>query len=138
VRKQWEERDDGCWVWSGYIKKDGYANSTRMINGKRPLAHRLVYEMLVGPIPEGMSLDHLCRNRACVNPAHLEPVTLQENILRGEGLAAENARKTHCKRGHPFSEKNTYLYRGLRHCRVCKNLADTRTWADRKARRARV
>ena len=132
MRKQWTYSEDGCWLWSGYVQKSGYASYTKMVDGKRPLAHRFTYEALVGPIPEGMVLDHLCRNRACVNPSHLEPVSMQENILRGEGFAATNAQKTHCKHGHPFDDENTWVYRGLRHCRTC------RREADRKRVRVRV
>jgi hypothetical protein len=87
------------------------------------MVHRWVYEQLVGPIPAGLVLDHLCRNPACVRPMHLEPVTQQENILRGQGLAAANAVKTECSRGHPYTEANTYRRPdGYRDCRECVNL----------------
>jgi hypothetical protein len=78
-------------------------------------AHRYVYERLVGPIPAGMTLDHLCRNRACVNPAHLEPVTGPENTRRAVAL------QTHCLRGHPLSGPNLYCRNGRRHCRECRS-----------------
>jgi hypothetical protein len=108
------DRSDGCWVWNGAPMNTGYGQY------RNRLAHRLVYELLVGPIPESLTLDHLCRNRICVNPAHLEPVTFKENVLRGESLPARNARKTHCPQGHPYDEENTYVSpRGWRQCRTC-------------------
>ena len=93
-----------CWVWKGAPIKNGYGQYRR--KGTRSCyVHRLVYEALVGPIPEGKFLDHLCRNRLCVNPGHLEIVTNRENVLRGVGPTAVNAQKTHCKRGHPLRER---------------------------------
>jgi hypothetical protein len=108
---------NGCWLWTG-AKTRGYGSAS--FDGRRYRAHRLTYELLVGPIPEGLTLDHLCRVTACVNPAHLEPVTQKENIRRGE--TGENMRsKTHCPMGHPFDEKNTYLDpKGHRRCRECR------------------
>ena len=92
---------------------------------KSMLAHRFSYELLVGPIAPGLELDHLCRVRACCNPAHLEPVTPLENFRRGYAIAAINARKTHCKHGHEFSPENTYVYTGKqgtsRICRECRS-----------------
>jgi hypothetical protein len=116
----WEkvEKTDSCWKWKAYISAEGYGMFTR-INGGPICAHRYTYLALRGPIPEGFHLDHLCRNRWCVNPFHLEAVTRKENILRGVGFAAINARKTHCVRGHAFTSENTYLHRGERHCRKC-------------------
>lgn len=84
------------------------------------LAHRVAYEMLVGPIPEGKQLDHLCRQRTCWNPAHLEVVTGRENTLRGVGRTAVNAAKTHCSRGHELAGDNLYVHDGQRKCRACK------------------
>ncbi len=79
-----------------------------------------MYEQLVGPIPPGLHLDHLCRNTSCVNPDHLEPVTVAENVLRGVGITAQNAQRTHCRRGHKFTAQNTYRHGGKRHCRICR------------------
>lgn len=109
-----------CWVWTGYIgRPDGYGRLT--IAGTGFLTHRLSYTFRVGPIPVGLTLDHLCRNRACLRPDHLEPVTLTENTLRGVGPTAERARKTVCVRGHDLMDaKNVYVEkRGYRHCRTC-------------------
>lgn len=88
-------------------------------------AHRWAYEHFVGPIADGLVLDHLCRNTSCVNPRHLEPVTQQENVLRGSAPAAINAAKSHCVNGHEFTAENTYLRpNGWRICRICRALAD--------------
>jgi hypothetical protein len=95
-----------CWLWTGSVMPRGYGKVT--IAKRRLLAHRIAYEAFVGPIPEGLTLDHLCRVRRCVNPGHLEPVTVRENTLRSPvAPAAINARKTHCVHGHEFSPENT-------------------------------
>jgi hypothetical protein len=110
--------ETGCWNWVGY-KGHGYGYMTRG-GGKRGSmrVHRWSWEQVHGPIPEGLVPDHLCRNRACANPAHLELVTQGENILRGIGVAAVQARKTHCIRGHDLSAG--YITPGRRRCRVCR------------------
>jgi len=120
VRKQ----EDGCWIWlAGKTggkggESGGYGLTVR--NGVRIYAHCFAYEELEGPVPEGMELDHTCRNHACVNPEHLELVTHRENILRGLSPAANRAKQTHCKYGHAFDNKNTYVYKdGTRRCRAC-------------------
>jgi hypothetical protein len=91
-----------------------------MVNRVRLLAHRASYEAFIGPIPDGMTIDHLCRNRKCVNPSHLEAVPMRVNVLRGVGVTAKNAVKTHCVNGHEFNDQNTYSDSKGRSCRACK------------------
>jgi hypothetical protein len=108
-----------CWPWLGGLNGHGYGTQGTTFRGFKWLAHRLVYEIMVGPIPKGLTLDHLCRNHACVNPLHLEPVTAVENVMRGDGWAARKARQTHCTRGHPLTEDNIYRRGGRWRCRTC-------------------
>lgn len=109
--------DTGCWLWNGRKNGDGYGI---FIYGKEQMAHRVAYILASRDVPAGKCLDHLCRNRSCVNPAHLEPTTWRENILRGQGLAANEARSTHCKYGHEFNSANTMHRKdGGRFCRAC-------------------
>jgi hypothetical protein len=132
-----------CWLWK---TTHGGRHVTFRVEGRQVHAYRYAHELLVGPVPEGLVPDHLCRVRACVKPiadedgpAHLELVTNRENVLRGEGPSARNARKTHCKRGHPFDTANTHVDpRGGRTCRACKRQAvhDRGEAARRRARRA--
>lgn len=112
---------NGCWIWQGRINDQGYGDIWLPGIKRYRRAHRIVYEHRVGPIPEGLTLDHLCRVRHCVNPEHLEPVTDRVNILRGEGPTAKNATKTHCEHGHEFTPENTYIRPGTtwRTCIKC-------------------
>jgi len=115
----WEkiEKTDDCWLWTGALSS-GYG--VVGYEGRHLRVHRVVYELLVGPIPEGLTLDHLCRVRSCCRPEHLEPVTATVNKERGESPAAKNARKTHCNKGHEYTEANTMLdAKGKRRCRRC-------------------
>jgi Flp pilus assembly pilin Flp len=116
---RWIDKQDDHWFWRGNLKTAGYGRIR--LNGVKVLAHRAVYEAYVGPIPAGLTIDHLCRVRACVNPAHLEPVSMKVNVLRGVGAAAQHARQTHCKRGHPLVGEHVYLNaQGHRRCRTCQ------------------
>lgn len=111
----------GCWSWGGWHDRDGYGHVSNRSLGWQGRMHRVMYEWYHGSIGSG-PLDHLCRNRGCCNPTHLEPVTHRENILRGVGLAAANAVKTHCVHGHEFTPANTYhrhRHGGGRICKTC-------------------
>jgi hypothetical protein len=115
-----------CWIWTAGIRSTGYG---AFYNGYRHTsAHRSAYELLVGPIPEGMVLDHLCKTRICVNPDHLVPVSNRENVLRGDGPTALNAIKTHCNQGHAYTPENTYNRPGGkgRTCLTCRREWDKR------------
>lgn len=127
--------DTGCVTWIGALNSKGYAHFWH--HGRTHNAYRWLWERFVGPIPEGMELDHLCRNRACVNIEHLEVVDHRENVLRGDTNAGRNARKTHCPRGHEYTPENTYAApgSGRRTCRICAKA----TSAERQRRyRART
>lgn len=121
---------DGCWIWCGYSRK-GYGAYSHL--GSMIPAHRYAYEVLVRTLVAAPkeTCDHLCRNRSCVNPSHIEIVSNRENVLRGIGHTAVNARRTSCVNGHEFSESNTY--RGVnsgnmprRQCRECRRLSNAR------------
>lgn len=120
----------GCWLWTRGKTAKGYGVVYHC--GKQLYAHRVAYELVKGPIPDGLELDHLCRVHACINPDHLEAVTHKVNTHRGN-TGAHNARKTACKQGHPFDEANTYIRQGGgRHCRACGKATQKRYLARRK------
>lgn len=123
------EPNSGCWLWVGFVHpKHGYG-SYRADGGTR-LAHRVSYERVNGPIPDGKDLDHLCRVRSCVNPDHLEPVTRRENLKRSPIWSGN---QTHCVNGHEFTEENTHRHEGhRRRCRECHKLVERRRRAERK------
>lgn len=116
-------RESGCWEWTGGKTHGNYG--VVCVDRRTQRAHRITYQLLVGRIPTGMQLDHLCRNHPCVNPSHLEPVVCRENIRRGESHIAENMRKTHCPSGHAYTPENTWVSKlGYRYCRECKRNRD--------------
>lgn len=124
-----------CWIWTAALS---YGYGQFWLDGRTQLAHRVAYEWLVGPIPDGLEPDHLCRVRRCVNSGHLEPVTRRENILRGVGPATTIARhraRTHCPQGHPYSGANLYVHpkNGNRDCRACRRAASRRYRTKRRA-----
>jgi hypothetical protein len=127
-------KTEACWEWTGY-GVDGYGRF--WLDGRDVMAHRVSYEWLIGPIPDGLQIDHLCRNRRCVNPAHMEPVTPRTNVLRGVSLQAQNALKTECPRGHTYDAVNTYVSpTGGRYCRTCQQAwSRTRNYRAERARR---
>jgi hypothetical protein len=119
----------GCWVWVGVVSPSqgtiGYGTIKK--GTKVLMAHRVSYEIHKGPIPEGYQIDHLCRYTLCVNPYHLEAVTPQENYRRSNSISGRNARKTHCKRGHEFTDENIIRRSwGGRECRACRDEYDAR------------
>jgi HNH endonuclease len=151
VTRDWAERfwskvdksagDDGCWAWLGAFDAYGYSRYYRLSDRHPTAGHRVAYELAVGPIPVGLTIDHLCRNTGCVNPAHMEPVTCRENVLRGTGPSALAAKREACVNGHAFDDLNTRRepdrYGSRRTCRVCGRIKSKR-WRDRQKEAAHV
>lgn len=142
---------DACWPWEGNIEPSGYGTFQTTHEGVRfTKAHRFAYHVMIGPVPDGMDLDHTCHtndsnchlgndcpHRACCNPRHLEPVTEMTNIHRSRGPSGVNHQKTHCIHGHPLSGDNLLIRAdGHRRCRTCKRNSENRRYARRSAERA--
>jgi hypothetical protein len=124
--------ENGCWIYTGFCDRDGYGYMREY--GKAWKVHRWIYTRVIGPIPEGYQIDHLCKVTSCFNPFHLEAVTPRENTLRSDSLSAQNARRTHCRKGHPLTGTNLLIETGRtggpqRRCRECKNTRQRRTSA---------
>lgn len=143
IAANFEVSDEGCWLWTGNLTNVGYAKMTwkpagEVIGG----GHRVVLHAIGQPVSRELDVDHLCRNRACINPDHLEPVTRRTNILRSPiAPAAVNALKTHCPQGHPYDEVNTYVQRFAngntgRICRTCNRAATQARYAAHRASKA--
>jgi hypothetical protein len=137
MRAFWQRVDKtaDCWLWSGSYYLSHGKQRYGTFRGKR--VHRIAYELLVGPIPPRLVIDHTCRNTLCVRPDHLEPVTNKINILRGNSFSAINSSKTHCPRGHEYSSENTRIRpHGYRGCRACLTEQNKRAEIKRSAKRA--
>lgn len=136
------DKTGDCWLWTGTRNRRGrHPYGVVAYDDTQVLVHRLAYELLIGPIPEGFVIDHLCKTTLCCNPAtHMEPVTQAENVRRGESIFAQNARKTHCTHGHELAGANLRVdpKTGGRHCHACAIAASRRAQARERARRVHV
>ncbi len=120
-RVRMDDGPAGCWIFLGADNGCGYG--VMKVSGRTRGTHRLAFEATRGPVPAGLQLDHLCRNRKCCNPNHMEAVTSRENTLRGDSRMARYAERTHCVNGHPYSTENTYNHpSGGRRCRACRRV----------------
>ena len=130
---------EACWLWQDAIQRNrnGLLYGKFRAYGKNFLAHRFSYELRFGTIPKSLTIDHTCRNTLCMNPNHMEPVPNKINILRGISPPALNAQKTHCPKGHPYSEENTYSWprSHSRQCRICRKEAQKRAKTKKSDRR---
>lgn len=124
------EKTETCWNWLAGKDKDGYGQFC--FNHKGVRAHRFAYQITKGDIPKGLTIDHLCRNTSCVNPDHLEAVTIKINTLRGFSKSAINAQKTHCHRGHSLTGDNLYFRCGSRMCRICLGINAKKWYNENK------
>lgn len=135
-------RGSGCWEWQAVKTNGGYGH-IHVGGPVKKLAHRVSYELFIGHIPEGLTIDHLCRNRGCCNPRHLEPVTHRENMRRsplagkvvGQIWRAKQAAKTQCPKGHPYSGDNLLMDGGSRKCRTCRRQRDKDRYPKRYQRK---
>lgn len=139
IDRLWEKTQitDGCWEWTGRIAHNGYGRI--WVERSTKPAHRVAYEHLIGPVPDGLELDHLCRNKRCVNPDHLEPVTHAENCRRADIALGIRSAITHCSFGHEFTNRNT-AYRARKGAvhRVCRKCTSRRTTEYRRRKRVAV
>lgn len=128
--------ETGCWEWTDRLQENGYGKLMHVggRRGRHEWAHRAAYELFVGPIPDGLVLDHLCRNTACANPKHLEAVTHKTNCLRGASPAVRAGLANECTKGHQLSPANTYVQpkSGRRTCRICKKNRRRRNYYGKK------
>ncbi len=125
--------ETACWLWLGAKNKGGYGHM--WFQGRLQYVHRIAHEQVIGPIPEGMVVDHLCNTRLCANPSHLIATTHRDNILRGTGFSARNAIKTHCRNGHRLAGDNLSVYslkHGRRICRICQNQTMAEAWRTKR------
>lgn len=126
--------EDGCWLWNGFLSVDGYGATTSPLGNK---VHRVMYQRIVGPIPEGYDLHHTCEVRNCVNPEHLKPVTHAENVRHSLGGVVEDGVRTRCKRDHDLTTDDAwYVWRDKRECAECRRVRSWSSWSKNLAHSA--